>query len=128
MAVARTITIPDSDLPVDLGMPHRFHRHSGASKWALFVLWSCWKKRPSLRAAAVGGLLAVVMLIPQAIRSQIELGFIAPFGNPWLTKIQHRSGTRLTYLYFRDHGHPDVIQTYHFGSAYPLGAEASGAV
>jgi hypothetical protein len=33
----------------------------------------------------------VVMLIPQAIRSKVELGFVAPFGNPWLTQIQFRS-------------------------------------
>ncbi len=82
----------------------------------LFVLWSCWKKRPSIRAVAIGALLAVTMLIPQAVRSKFELGFIAPFGNPWLTKIQHRSGAKMTYLYFRGHGHPDVIQHYYFGS------------
>ncbi len=35
--------------------------------------------------------MVVVMLIPQAIRSKVELGFVAPFGNPWLTQIQFRS-------------------------------------
>ena len=82
----------------------------------IFVLSSCWKKRPSLRALAIGALLAVAMLIPQAVRSKIELGFIAPFGNPWLTKIQHRSGAKMIYLFFRGRGHPDLIQKYYFGS------------
>lgn len=82
----------------------------------VFVLWSFWKKRPSLRALFIAALVAVVMLIPQAVRSKFELGFVAPFGNPWLTKIQHRSGTKMTYLNFRGHGHPDEIQKYYFGS------------
>jgi hypothetical protein len=82
----------------------------------VFVLWSFWKKRPSLRAVFIATLVAVVMLIPQAVRSNFELGFVAPFGNPWLTKIQHRSGAKMIYLYFRGRGHPDVIQNYNFGS------------
>jgi hypothetical protein len=40
-----------------------------------------------------------VMLVPQAIRSKIELGFVAPFGNPWLTRIMLRSGARMTYFH-----------------------------
>ena len=78
----------------------------------IFVLWSCWKRRPSLRAVSIGALLALVMLAPQAIRSEVELGFIAPFGNPWLTKIQHRSGTKRTYIYFRGRVHPEWLENY----------------
>jgi hypothetical protein len=77
----------------------------------IFVLWSCWKKRPSLRAVGIGTLLALVMLVPQAIRSEVELGFIAPFGNPWLTKIQHRSGTKTTYIYFRGRANQNWIES-----------------
>lgn len=63
-------------------------------------LWSLWKKRPSILAVASGVALAAVLMVPQAIRSEAGLGFVAPFGNPWLTKIQHRSGARTIYLHF----------------------------
>ena len=41
--------------------------------------------------------------MPQAIRSKVELGFVAPFGNPWLTRIMLRSGARMTYVHFYTH-------------------------
>lgn len=82
----------------------------------VFALWTFWKKRPPLRSISVGALVAIVMLIPQAVRSKVELGFIAPFGNPWLTRIQHRSGAKMTYLYFHGPHQPDEIQTVSVGS------------
>ena len=63
-------------------------------------LWSWWKKSTPLRDIAAGAVLAIIMLVPQAVRSKIELGFVAPFGNPWLTKIQHRSGAKTIYVHF----------------------------
>ena len=72
------------------------------------VLWSWWKKSTPLRAIAMGALLAIVMLVPQAVRSKIGLGFIAPFGNPWQTRLILRSGARSTYFHFiapsQEHG------------------------
>jgi hypothetical protein len=68
------------------------------------LLWSWWKKSPSLREIAAGIALAAVLLLPQAVRSKMRLGFIAPFGNPWLTKIQHRSGKKTIYVYLRTPG------------------------
>jgi Dolichyl-phosphate-mannose-protein mannosyltransferase len=67
-------------------------------------LWACWKKMPTVRAIAVGALVVVVLLTPQAIRTKLELGFVAPFGNPWFTKIQHRSGARRIQVHFHSHG------------------------
>ncbi len=64
------------------------------------VLWVWWKKSTPLRDVAVGAVLAIVMLIPQAVRSKVELGFFAPFGNPWLTRIILRDGTRMTYVHY----------------------------
>jgi len=64
------------------------------------VLWSWWKKSTPLRVIAIGALLAILMLVPQAVRSKIELGFVAPFGNPWLTRIQLRSGARRIYFHY----------------------------
>ena len=66
------------------------------------VLWSLWKRLPSWGALATAAVIAVALLLPQAIRSKVRLGFVAPFGNPWLTKIQHRSGARTieVYLHF----------------------------
>ena len=70
------------------------------------VLWSCWKRRPSLGNVAEAAIIALLLLVPQGIRSKIELGFIAPLGNPYLTKIQHRSGVKWLHLYFTSHHRP----------------------
>jgi hypothetical protein len=64
------------------------------------LLWTFWKKRPSWRALAIGAVIGIVMLIPQAVRTKAKLGFYAPFGNPWLAKIIHRDGARLTYFHY----------------------------
>jgi len=67
------------------------------------VLWSWWKRSTPLKDLAIGALLALVMLLPQAIRTKVEFGFVAPFGNPWLTKIILRSGARSTHLHYYKH-------------------------
>jgi Dolichyl-phosphate-mannose-protein mannosyltransferase len=72
------------------------------------VLWSLWKRLPSFPAMATGVVLVVLLLLPQAIRSKVRLGFIAPFGNPWLTKIQHRSGARGIEVYIHSPGDPHL--------------------
>jgi len=69
------------------------------------VLWAWWKKSTPLRVIAVGAVLAVLMLVPQAVRSKIELGFFAPFGNPWLTRIILRDGARMTYIDYSSPSH-----------------------
>jgi Dolichyl-phosphate-mannose-protein mannosyltransferase len=76
------------------------------------LLWSCWKKTPSLRTMVAGIALTAVLLLPQAIRSEVALGFAAPFGNPWLTRIQHRSGVKTLYVNF--YTHPNSY--FHFKS------------
>ena len=53
-------------------------------------LWSWWKKSTPLRDIAAGAVLAIIYACTQAVRSKIELGFVAPFGNPWLTRIIHQ--------------------------------------
>jgi hypothetical protein len=68
-------------------------------------LWGWWKKSTPLRDIAIGALLAIVMLIPQGVRSKVELGFIAPFGNPWQPRLLLRSGTRLTHFHFHPPSH-----------------------
>lgn len=75
------------------------------------VLWSWWKKSTPLRDIAIGVLLAGAMLIPQAIRSRVVLGFVAPFGNPWLTRIQLRSGA--TSVHFRVYAYPSDFMGFH---------------
>ena len=76
------------------------------------VLWSCWKKPTPVRDIAVAAIVAVVLLVPHSIRTKKELGFIAPFGNPWLTRIQHRSGARSIRLNFHGPYHDDKDQIY----------------
>lgn len=80
---------------------------------AICILWSCWKKFPSLKTIGTAAVLVLVLLLPQAIRSYIALGFIAPFGNPWLTKIQHRAGLKGLEVNFYSHANP----YFHFRTA-----------
>ncbi|MGC2109378.1 MAG: phospholipid carrier-dependent glycosyltransferase [Candidatus Korobacteraceae bacterium] len=71
------------------------------------VLWTWWKKSPPLRAVVAAAGIAAVLMLPQAIRSEVALGFVAPLGNPWLTKIQHRSGAKTIAVHF--YNHPDRL-------------------
>jgi len=75
------------------------------------LLWSWWKKSTPFRDIAIGVLLAGAMLIPQAIRSRVVLGFVAPFGNSWLTRIQLRSGA--TTAHFRFYAYPSDFMGFH---------------
>jgi hypothetical protein len=70
---------------------------------AICILWCCWKKVPSLRTATIAAAMVIILLLPSAIRSKMELGFIAPFGNSWFIKIQHRSGARAITLHYYTH-------------------------
>ena len=70
------------------------------------LLWSWWKKSPKLRDVAIAAALVFVLLVPQAIRSKVVLGFFAPLGNDWFTKIQHRSGARSIHLYLHTRANP----------------------
>ena len=76
------------------------------------VLWSWWKRSTPLRTIAVAILVAIVLLIPQSIRAKKELGFFAPFGNPWLTRIQHRSGVKVLHLNYHGPFHDEDGQWY----------------
>ena len=67
-------------------------------------LWCWWKRSTPPRDIALGVLLASIMLVPQAVRSKVSLGFVAPFGNPWLTRIQLRSGAKTVHLRYFAHG------------------------
>ena len=69
-------------------------------------LWVWWKKRTPLRIIAIGGAMALLLLVPQAIRTKVELGFVAPFGNPWLARLMLRSGAKMTVFHFHTHAHP----------------------
>lgn len=79
---------------------------------AVCVVWSWWQKAHPLRQAAWAVVLALVMLAPQSIRSKVGMGFVAPFGNPWLTKIQHRSGKKSIIVNFYTHPHAGFF-AYH---------------
>lgn len=68
------------------------------------VIWSWWKRSPSVGAIAAAAVMVIILLLPQAVRSELRLGFVAPFGNPWLTKIQHRSGARAIHVQLHSPG------------------------
>lgn len=67
---------------------------------AICLAWIWWKTPHKVVAGLTVFCIAVVMLLPNSIRTYHELGFVAPFGNPWLTKIQHRSGARKIEIAF----------------------------
>jgi len=106
---------------IALWMTARYLRRGGTRAFLLFVffwtltcltkptlgplavicfLWVWWKKRTPLRDLAGAAVLAFLMLLPQAFRSKVELGFYAPLANTWLTRIYLRSGARRFYLHF----------------------------
>lgn len=66
-------------------------------------LWVWWKKATPVRQLLLGAALAFVMLLPQAVRSKVVLGFVAPFGNSWLTRIQLRSGARVVHFHVKSY-------------------------
>jgi hypothetical protein len=63
-------------------------------------LWVWWKRRTPVLQLAMGAVLALVMLVPQGLRSKAELGFVAPLGSPWLARIQLVSGVRMVHFSF----------------------------
>ena len=79
-------------------------------------LWSVWQRRTPWKTIGVAAAMVIVMLIPQSIRSEVALGFVAPFGNPWLTKIQLRSNVAYVSGKFYPHDnkylHVDAKQSY----------------
>ncbi len=77
-------------------------------------LWVWWKRSTPLRDIAVGALLAAGMLVPQAIRTKLELGFVAPFGNTWLPRIALRAGTRA--ISFRFYGLDGGVESLVFAN------------
>ncbi|HEY5811176.1 MAG TPA: glycosyltransferase family 39 protein [Terrimicrobiaceae bacterium] len=67
---------------------------------ALCVGWMWWAKSRRISDGLWAAALAVILLIPNTIRTKHYLGFLAPLGNPWLTKIQHRSGDKTIRISF----------------------------
>jgi len=53
-----------------------------------------WRTGKSPRMAIVAAALAMVALVPNALRTYLVLGFPAPLGNIWPNKIYHRSDQR----------------------------------
>jgi len=51
-----------------------------------------FKKSRGLKWFLGGALVAFLLILPNALRTYNGLGYVAPFGNLWITKIQHRSG------------------------------------
>ena len=88
------------------------------------VLWGWWKRSTPLKDLAIGAVMAFVMLLPQAIRTKAELGFAAPFGNPWVTKIMLRDGAQLTHIHFyapgiKELGHESPANDYDLEFSSP---------
>ncbi len=67
---------------------------------AICLLWTGWVAPGRWKSTLVLAFIGAVMLAPTAIRTKSTLGFFAPLGNPWITKIQHRSGARKIEIHF----------------------------
>lgn len=65
------------------------------------VGWAWWTQSKRFLDILAAGILACLLLAPNTYRSKSNLGFYAPFGNPWLTKIEHRSGKKTIHIYFK---------------------------
>lgn len=61
---------------------------------AVTTLYIWWRAKPRSLWILYAGMLIVILLIPNAIRTERVLGYYAPLGNPWIVRIQHRSGAR----------------------------------
>lgn len=61
---------------------------------AICGAYAWWMARHKWRRVIVAALAVIVIFSPNAVRTKRYLGFYAPLGNPWLTKIQHASGAR----------------------------------
>ncbi|MBE2203748.1 MAG: glycosyltransferase family 39 protein [Chthoniobacterales bacterium] len=68
---------------------------------ALCLAWIWWESPRKLATAFTAIGIAAILLLPNSIRTYAQLGFVASFGNPWLTKIQHRSGARKIEIAFK---------------------------
>jgi len=64
-------------------------------------LWVWWKKSTPARDILLAAALVLVMLVPQAARTKVDLGFVAPFGNPWMPRIYLRAGARTLHMNIR---------------------------
>jgi hypothetical protein len=60
----------------------------------VFLGYGWWRHSRKVSHLLAAAALAVVLVVPSAIRSYRTLGFVAPFGNPWLQKIHHHAGTK----------------------------------
>jgi len=67
---------------------------------AVCLGWTWWTKSRRFSDGLLAAALAVFLMAPNCIRTQQFLGFAAPLGNPWLTKIQHRSGDKTIRINF----------------------------
>ncbi len=89
------------------------------------LLWVWWKKSPPVRDVLTAAVIMLLLLVPQAIRSKIGLGFIAPFGNPWLTAIEHKAGVKMLSIDFYVHANPylhlESDRVYHMFDTSPSG-------
>jgi hypothetical protein len=59
------------------------------------VAYCWWKSGWKLSYLSAGALIAIALILPNAIRTYRELGYSAPLGNAWITKILHRSGAKI---------------------------------
>lgn len=67
---------------------------------AVCLGWGWWIKSRRISDSLLTAAFAAILLIPNTIRTQHYLGFPAPLGNPWLTKIQHHSGDKTIRIHF----------------------------
>jgi hypothetical protein len=59
---------------------------------AVGYLW--WIGRPRIRDASISIGVVILLMIPNALRTEKYLGFPAPLGSGWIPMIQHQSGAR----------------------------------
>lgn len=78
---------------------------------ALLCLLSLWLPQPQrLPKALIGVAMLLIIAIPAGVHGRINLGWFAPFGNPYLPQVYQASGNKIIAIDLGPKGH------YEFGS------------
>lgn len=78
---------------------------------ALLCLLSIWLPQPQrLHKAAIGVAMLLILAIPAGVHGRVNLGWFAPFGNPYLPQVYQASGNKIISIDLGPQGR------YEFGS------------
>jgi len=69
---------------------------------AICLLFAWWRIGCPIRVGFMAAALALLMLLPNAMRTHQVLGFASPLGMSWITRIQHRSSAKHIEIFWNE--------------------------